>query len=205
MTDKLIGGATLDVDSNAHIDENDEVQVTEEQHRANLFAKAEILGIKAAKNTTTTKLEAMILAKLNEPAITPVSKTAELAASLPAEGISPREALRRKAMKLRRVIIQANDPNKAQHEFEQITVGNLHVGSFTRVYPLNVEWHIEQMVYDTLKERMFQMFQPKNKGKLLGVPESKLVPAYTIIDLPPLTEEELKTLAASQAARHAID
>lgn len=198
MTESTLTGAVAPdtAPTNATLTETGELAISPEQRRTALLARAELLGLSFKANITTDKLQALIMAKMDEPIAAPTA---------PEPMVSEREKQRREAMKLRRVIIQANDPHKQQHESEQITVGNRFIGTVTRVFPFNTEWHIEQCIYDTLKERKFQMFIPKNKGKLLGVPESKLTPAYTIIDMPDLTEQELKELAAQQAANHSID
>ena len=170
---------------------------SDEQRRAQLLARAQILGLTFAKNIKTDALADLVL-KASQPEIKQTSVAEE-------PTLSPREAARRKAMALRRVIIQPQDPHKTQFDFESITVGNGVIGTVTRVFPFNTEWHIEQCVYDTLKERMYQLFTAKNKGRHLGVPDSRWMPAYLITDLPALTKTELAQLAADQSARHSID
>jgi len=108
--------------------------------------------------------------------------------------------LRMEALKLKRVQITCLNPAKASWSGEIISIGNSAIGTIKEFIPFNADegWHLPVAIIEVLKERKFQSFYTK---KVNGRSEkrSKLVREFAIGDLDPLTEEELKTLAAKQA------
>jgi len=110
--------------------------------------------------------------------------------------------LRKKALALKRVIITPRDPMKQDWPGEIISAGNDVIGEVKKYVPFNVEtgWHIPQIIYNVMKEKKCTIFVKKRvNGQMVN--EAKLVSAYSITDLPPLTKDELEELAREQAAR----
>ncbi len=105
-----------------------------------------------------------------------------------------------------RVILRCNNDNKKEWKGEIFKVANsLH--AFTRFVPFDNEkgWHIERAIFDTIKEKKCQKFKEKKLPNGMKSRIGFLVNEYTIEVLPDLTPDELKDLAAEQAARGSID
>ena len=124
---------------------------------------------------------------------------------------SPGEKRRRifmNATRLIRVRVMCMDPNKKDWDGEIITTGNKIVGTIKKFVPFNIDtgYHLPHMIYQQLLEKKCQIFvksrAPDGKG-MVSIP--KLINAYAIEVLPPLTEKELKDLAQQQAMAHSID
>lgn len=165
-----------------------------------LKARADMLGIKYHPSISVDTLRERVNAKLLgdvEVAERP-GKESEAA---------HRERKQKEAAALVRVRIHCNDPAKKEWPGEVITVGNSVAGTFKKYIPYNQDepYHIPQIILNALREKRVQVFTTK-KGKM-GIPirESKSISAYSIEVLPPLTAEELASLAQAQAARQSID
>lgn len=183
----------------------------QQSEREALEQRATLLGINYHTNISTDKLRERVNAKISG-ASTEASEDGN-APSNPAVGIakeSPeakRSRKRKEASVLVRVRIHCNDPAKKDWPGEYITVGNNVVGTFRKYIPYNLDepYQIPRIIINALREKRVQVFATK-KGKH-GIPtrESKSIAAYTIEELPQLTEEELSDLARSQAARDALN
>ena len=159
------------------------------------------LGVKYAKNASIEKLT-----ELYEAAKETENETNDEQPVTKEVILSDRTKARNEQLKLVRIVLHPNNPDEAQHESVLISVSNGLIGTVRRVIPFSNEegWHVEKCIVDTLKEKQFQMFVSKKDSKGVTQVTTKLVPAYNIIELPPLTEEELKKLADTQVARSGI-
>jgi hypothetical protein len=100
------------------------------------------------------------------------------------------------------------NPAKKEWEGEIISVGSARIGTYKKYVPFNTGsegWHIPKIMYDFLKERKCSVFQTILDNKGNKVRRSRLVPEFSIEVLPPLTREELKELARTQAMSGSID
>lgn len=182
----------------SQVDNEDLPQVDELE---SLKARADILGIKYHPSISVDTLRERVnntLANQSTGTVRPAADEDEAAR---------RSRKKAEASKLVRVRIHCNDPAKKEWPGEYMTVGNSFVGTYRKYIPYNLDepWHLPQIMVNALREKRVQVFTTK-KGKH-GIPirESKSIAAYTIEVLPPLTEEELKALAAQQLARRATD
>lgn len=158
-----------------------------------LKARADKLGITYAKNISATALAAKITAALGEP-------------EEEAEAVDAETAHILEATKLIRVIVTPLDGNKAsQLEYAEFTAGNAVVPYVSRVVPFGREWHIEQILLDSIKGKTFQQFTTRKNSRGISVTTSKRVPAYQVTVLPALTPAELKDLADQQARTGSLE
>ena len=103
---------------------------------------------------------------------------------------------------LRRVKIMCMNPQKREWLGEIISVGSAKWGTFKKFIPFDGQpYHIPQIMYDMLKERKCTVFhtEKQKEGRGGDIRKGRLIPEFNIVDLPPLTEKELKTLADQQA------
>lgn len=114
---------------------------------------------------------------------------------------------KKKATRLRRVIVNCLNAKKQDLPGEVITVGNSVLGSITKYIPFGIPWHIPEFIYNNLLERKYLYHGVTTRDLKTGREErfTKMMPEYSIQDLPPLTKEELKQLAQEQAAGNRID
>ncbi len=109
------------------------------------------------------------------------------------------------ATKLVRVRVVNMNPTRRESKGEYITVSNKMVGTIKRFVPFDVVWHVEEFIYKTLKNRKFRKSVDEPDGKGGKISKNLFIPEFSVEVLPQLTEQELKDLAADQAARGAID
>lgn len=108
------------------------------------------------------------------------------------------------ANRLIRLRITNLDPKKAARTGEVITVANDQVGTFKKFIPFGERtdngWHVPYFIYEFLKERQFLQVKvvrtPNGRERV----EKQWVREFALEVLPPLTKDELKELAAAQAA-----
>ena len=112
---------------------------------------------------------------------------------------------REDALKLIRVIVTPMDSTKKEYQGEIFSVSNSVLGTVRKFVQFNEPFHVESIILDQLREKMHQVFTSKKnpQGQLVRV--SKLIKAYGIQELPPLTKEEKDELAKAQQARNSID
>ena len=109
-------------------------------------------------------------------------------------------------MKLVRVIITPMESTKAANlESDMFCAGNSAVGTVKRTIPFGEEWHVEQILLNSIKEKKYQMFVTKKNAQGVTLTSAKLVPAYSISYLDPLTSEELDALADRQIRTRSLD
>lgn len=167
----------------------------------NLKAQASVLGIEFHPNIGYAKLKERIAEVMeNQESSAPVPK-----------GESKEERRRRKhaeAMALVRCQIVCNDPAKREWPGEWIGVSNGAGVAIRKLVPYNQPdkpFHLPRILVNALREKQVQVFVSK-KGKYdIPVRVGKMIQAYSIVELPPLTDKELKDLALSQQRRGALD
>ena len=178
-----------------------------------LRAQAQLLGISFHTNTGAKRLSELI-AEHQAPKDEPTDETDggnELEA--PAKAAAPLTAgeraqeVRKQALKLVRVIVTPNDPNKRDYDGDFFSGGNSLIGTHTRYVPYNNEngWHVEQIILDIIRSKKVTRFVKVKTAGGVEVREARYSPAYAVQVLPDLTKEELAALGASQRARQAID
>jgi hypothetical protein len=110
-----------------------------------------------------------------------------------------------KAKKLVRVRISNMNPTRRESKGEYFSVSNAVVGTVKRFVPFDVEWHVEDILYKTIKNRRFRKTIEEPDGKGGKISKNIFLPEFSVELLPALTTQELKDLAADQSARGAID
>lgn len=120
------------------------------------------------------------------------------------QGASEIEKIRQDALKLIRVRVACMDPNKQQWEGEYLTTGNSVVGTVTRMIPFGIEWHVEQILFNMMKDQKFRQSYDVPDGQGGKTRKNRFVPSYSIEVLPPLSEQELSELAHQQATRGSV-
>lgn len=109
--------------------------------------------------------------------------------------------LRNDAAKLVRIRLTCMNPAKKDWDGEIITAGNAGVGSYKRYIPFNAPdgWHVENIMYQVLKDRMCPVFYTERTKNGVAVRRSRLIREFAIELLDPLTKDELAELARRQA------
>lgn len=169
-----------------------------------LKAKATELGIKFNANIGLAKLQekiatAQAIVKEAVPESTPPKEETKQ---------ERHTRIRREISQLVRVKVTCLDPNKRNFPGEIISVGNSLLGTFKKYIPFDLEsgYHIPKIILTELQERKCQVFYTvKGKGKRPDMKRSKLIKAYSVEILPPLTADELQDLANQQAINQSID
>lgn len=108
--------------------------------------------------------------------------------------------IRNEQMRLVRVTVLSNDPVKANWQGELIEVSNNLIGEHKRMIPFNVQWHIPQIMLNTLLEKRY--LRPeflKQNGR--EVTRMRSVPAYNITIEEPITAQELAEIKERQMAQ----
>ena len=157
-----------------------------------LKAQADEMGLKYNGNISATTLQERInqaLAVDDEVVEVPVKPT------------NPVAEMRKQATRLLRVTITPMDVLKRDYRGEFFEISN-RVLKVKRFIPYGVPTHIEAVLLTEIRNRKFRMTIPATRES--GA-ESRLVTAYAIQELPPLTEQELKNLAKAQQARNSIE
>lgn len=124
------------------------------------------------------------------------------------DGLTDNERIQKtmeEATKLVRVIITPMDSSKRDYQGDVFSAGNAVVPTMTKYIPFGVEWHVPQIILNTIKEKVINRFIAKKDERGREYREYQEVRAYSIQELPPLTKEELEELAKSQEMRQAIE
>ncbi len=156
---------------------------------------ADNMGLKYHPSISLEKLKDKV-EKAREPVAT---KTVEKLNKMDARKTHIAEAT-----KLVRVRVVNMNPTRRESKGEYITVSNKMVGTIKRFVPFDVVWHVEEFIYKTLKNRKFRKSVDEPDGKGGKISKNLFIPEFSVEVLPQLTEQELKDLAADQAARGAI-
>ena len=160
---------------------------------------AENLGIEFAKNIGKNKLIELIVA--DEDAVD--GKPTQVEGVVAKKKETPAEIKKRMNI-LKRVRISCNDPQYKGRNGVTKQVGNstAMVGKFV---PFDVIYHVQVPIYDLLKAQTYNQTKfVTDRTTGMKVPVVTTHKAFVIEDLDPLTEKELKALAADQSSRGSI-
>ena len=178
-----------------------EVETEEQNTRAYYKQQADNLGLNYPQNISTEKLKQIVGNKMKQ---------------IHSEQPKKNNVAATQFMDMRALVrIQINVLNPAKQNWtgEIFTVGNDVIPHMTRFIPYNAVngiWHVERMFVEMLKNRKYQRMVEhsgsRNDPSKYGVDynRNQLVPEFSIIELPPLTEQELEDLGANQAANGSI-
>lgn len=153
-----------------------------------LMERAEKMGLKVSPNIGIETLKERIHEKLREDN---PNEEDEL------------ETARKECMKLVRISLSCLDSSKSELDGEFFQAAN-GVCNVKRYVPFNVPWHIEQILYDTIKEKKMQKVVSAGKDSSVNR-KTLLASAYAMEILDPMTQQELDDLAKVQAARQSIE
>ena len=116
-----------------------------------------------------------------------------------------RKAYIEEATKLVRVRVVNMNPMRRESKGEYFSLSNKMIGTVKRFVPFDVEWHVEDVIYKTIKNRKFRKTIEEADGKGGKISRNIFIPEFSVEVLPMLTTKELEELAADQSARGAID
>ena len=163
-----------------------------------LKEQADDLGIKYSPNISAATLQQRIADQLNADEGLSVATEQVVPVLSKADKI---KQIRAEALALKRVIITSMDISKCDYHGEVFQVAN-RIMNVKRFVPFGYPTHVEAVLLNQIQERQMRMTIPETRDK---APESRLVPAFGIKELPPLTAKELADLAKAQQARNSID
>lgn len=180
--------------------ENQEPEMTEEEQLQAakdelklLKERAAQIGVAFSPNIGLEKLREKVNARLSGKSTedeVPEKKANETK-------IQRRNRLRKQAEKMVRVRVTCMNPTKRDYQGELFTVGNTLLGTYRRMIPFGVDWHVPQIMLNMLKERKYQIFR-KHKTNGVEHKSAEFTPEFAIQELPDLTKDELKELAQRQ-------
>ena len=176
---------------------------TVETELESLQTKCKIMGIKHHPKAGVDTLKAKI-AELDAPVkevIVPAEPVPETKAQISAR-------MRKEALKQVRVQITCLNPSKKDWQGDFFSVGNKFTGQIKKFIVFNGEgddgYHVPSIILEYMKDKQFRVSKTKKiGGKKVKV--NKLVKEFLIVELPPLSLEELKVLAAKQAKEQLED
>jgi len=163
-----------------------------------LKEQADELGIKYSPNISAATLQQRIADHLN--ADEGVSVVTEKVVPVLSKADKIKQ-IRAEALALKRVVITSMDTSKRDYHGEFFQVSN-RILSVKRFVPFGYPTHVEAILLTQIQERQMRMTIPETRDK---APESRLVSAFGIKELPPLTTKELADLAKAQQARNSIE
>jgi preprotein translocase subunit Sss1 len=154
--------------------------------------EADTLGIEYKDNVTL----AALTKKIDSKKVTPKKENST-------EEDSEIQEFTKKYKNKIRVQISCNDPKLRNYTTTPpISVSNA-IMKETAFVPLNVPWHVSQLILDTIKEQKFirveQVKNPNGRGR--PIERKSIANKYNVAILPPLTEDELEELKVAQQAR----
>lgn len=88
------------------------------------------------------------------------------------------------ATKLVRVIITPMDSTKRDYQGDVFSAGNSVVPTMTKYIPFGVEWHVPQIILNTIKEKVMNKFIAKKDERGREYREYQEAKAYSIQELP---------------------
>lgn len=166
-----------------------------------LKAQADRMGISYKANISLTTLKAKIQLVQDGESLEPEASRVDNTAQE-----DKAAEVYQEAMRLVRVQITPLDTNKAtNYDCDFFTAGNSVVGNVTRNIPFGRPWHVEQILVNAIKEKTYQQFTTKKNAQGADVVTKRNVPAYSVVELPPLSAQELKELADLQARTNALE
>lgn len=163
--------------------------------------------------TKTDPIELKPIAPFVAPDLPDPTKSSSLGSPVAEAADKPlsfRQQLFNENMKLVRVRIQNLDPKKKDLAGEIISVSNKVLGTVKRFVPYGETtdegWHIPYIIYKELSTRKFlQITTSKDRQTKQVKVVKRWAKEFAFEVLPPLTEQELKQLAAAQAAAGSIE
>jgi len=168
--------------------------------------KAELTerGIKLHHKTGEAKLRATLQASVDGTYEAPVAKKVEEPAATPPKKVEMTKEQR--ALRLVRIIVSPNDPLMASYPGLIFTVcsSSVNSGKAVKKYvPFNNEegWHVPHIIFEQIQNAEMQKFKPVKMDNGETVLQPYTAKMYNIQELAPLSEAEIKKLAASQTAR----
>lgn len=171
-----------------------------------LKAKADALEVKYHPSIKADKLREKIKARQAELEVenaqkaatqnTPINNPAAQAQAV-AKDTAETKA-RKEALKLVRCRITCMDPLKKEYPGEIFCAGNSLVGTVKKYVPYETEWHVPQIILNMIQRRQYQTFVTVKTPGGGKTKKGKLVKAYAVEVLPPLTPAELKELKQRQ-------
>lgn len=164
----------------------------------------------AVRNGTYTAPDPVAPADKVKPLVAPAKEnkpTKEATAAMVEATTVTKE---QRALKLSRIIVTPNDPNMSAYHGLIFTVGSSSVkgGRMIKKYvPFNNEngWHVPQIIIDQIENAEMQKFRSvtlKNGAKTM---QPYITKKFNVQVLPPLTQDEMDALAASQQAKAGIE
>jgi hypothetical protein len=163
---------------------------------------------------STSPIELKPIAPLAAPDLPDPTKSTSLGSPVAEATDKPltfRQQLFNDNMKLIRVRIQNLDPKKKDLSGEIISVSNKVLGTVKRFVPYGESmddngWHIPYVIYKELSSRKFlQITTSKDRQTKQVKVVKRWAKEFAFEVLPPLSEKELKALAAAQAAAGSIE
>lgn len=180
----------------------EETKPSEAELLRSLKTKADMLGLTYHPSIGLDKLKEKVDAKMAEqPKSDPID-----AGQVPVlDAAQGRNSKRKDATQLVRVMVTTRDPNKKDWPGEILSAGNSTLGFFKKYIPYGTEWHVPKILFNVLRDKKVQVYVPKvdSKGNKTKVP--KLINAYNLEVLDPLTAEEIADLAKAQQASGRIE
>lgn len=170
-----------------------------------LKQRAALLGIKHSPNIGVDALKAKITEAMTAEKTTRDETKAVGPVSEAARKARLRKQIRDEELKLIRVRITNMNPSKKDLHGEIFTVANKYTGTVKKFIPYGEAtddgYHIPNIIFKALKARKFNSTRTR-RNKQTGeiILEQRWVPEFSLEVMPQLNEEELKQLAASQAA-----
>ena len=110
--------------------------------------------------------------------------------------------IQKEATKLVRVTITPTDAFRMKWQCDIFGMQN-SFWEIRRYIPFNKPWHVERCLADHIKTIMRAIRQEDDDGVVDSRQEAVFVPAFTVTELPPLTQDELKRLELAQRVRDA--
>lgn len=178
---------------------------------AMLKQRADLLGVNYSNNIGAETLKQRIADKLakDEEGATD-SSVEDNQQGEPEEGetsskkMSLFEYMKKEHLKLVRVRITNNNPQKINHPGEFFTVANKFVGTVRKYIPYDDKsedgWHIPYILYKHLEDRKYLMIREVKNRQGETEMIQKYVKEFTLEVLPPLTPAEIAKIAQAQKA-----
>lgn len=186
--------------------ENDDLEVPVQDEMTSLKERAAQLGVKYHPSISLDKLREKVNAAI-EGATDDAPDPKEAKAPAAESEHQMRMRLKKEAHKLVRIRVTCMNPMKTEWPGEIFTVGNAVIGSVKKYVPFNTDegWHVPHIIYQVMKDKMFQIFVNVKTKNGVTVRQGKLIKEYAIEVLPDLSATELAELAQRQAMAKSID
>ena len=114
-----------------------------------------------------------------------------------------RKSIQDEQLKLVRCKIDNLNPAKADLDGEIITVDNRYLGTVRKFIPFGEKtangYHVPTCLVNEMRSRQFQHIKTETINGQIKV-TTRLVPEFSIVEMPPLTKDELAQLAHRQQA-----